>query len=134
MRTTLESAVGTGNAYTYSVKDPRSDRERYILAAPMDLRLESQIHLTRLLNGGVERTNRIATVVAGNLYSNVWSKRDFDKYNFIPYVPSRRASEVTIKLGSQRNLVSVLMHLIPRICPATGSTISICPSTGVIKR
>ena len=26
------------NTYTYSVKDPRSDKERYIRAAPIDLR------------------------------------------------------------------------------------------------
>ena len=37
MRKTLGSAVRIGNAYTYSVRDPRSDRERYIRAAPIDL-------------------------------------------------------------------------------------------------
>jgi hypothetical protein len=64
MRTTLESAVGTGNAYTYSVKDPRSDRERYIREAPMDLRSSSQNHLTPG-RGEAERTNRMVTTVRG---------------------------------------------------------------------
>ena len=46
MRTNLRLVVGVGtsNAYTYSVKDPRSDRERYMRAAPMDLRSPHQNH------------------------------------------------------------------------------------------
>ena len=35
---TLGWATGTGNTYAYSVKEPRSQRERYMRVAPMDLR------------------------------------------------------------------------------------------------
>ena len=64
MSTTLGSAVGIGNAYTYSVKDPRSDRERYIRAAPMDLRSSNQNHLPPG-KGEALRTNRMATIIEG---------------------------------------------------------------------
>jgi hypothetical protein len=36
------SQVGTGNTYTYSVKDPRSDRERYMRVALTDLFTKSE--------------------------------------------------------------------------------------------
>jgi hypothetical protein len=46
VRTDLRLLVGvvTSNTYTYSVKDPRSDRERYMRAAQMDLRSLHQNH------------------------------------------------------------------------------------------
>jgi len=57
---TIGSVVGTGNTYTYSVNNPRSDRERYIREAPIDLRSSCQNHLS-LGRGEAERTNRMAT-------------------------------------------------------------------------
>jgi hypothetical protein len=45
-RTSLVSVVGDWYTYTYLVKDPWSDRERYMRAAPMDLYSPSQNHLT----------------------------------------------------------------------------------------
>jgi hypothetical protein len=46
VRTNLRLVVGVGNSntYTHSVKDPRSDRERYMRAAPMDLHSPDQNH------------------------------------------------------------------------------------------
>jgi hypothetical protein len=41
-RTTLGLAGRTGNTYSNSVRDPRSDRERYSRQAPIDLRSSSQ--------------------------------------------------------------------------------------------
>ena len=46
MRTTLRSVIGTSDTHTYSVIDARSDRERYMRAAPMDLRTPSQNYST----------------------------------------------------------------------------------------
>jgi len=43
---TLWWATGAGNTYTHSVKEPRSQRERYMRAAPMDLR--SQVRTNHL--------------------------------------------------------------------------------------
>jgi hypothetical protein len=37
LRTTLGWAGRTGDTYSNSVRDPRSDRERYSLQAPIDL-------------------------------------------------------------------------------------------------
>jgi len=80
MRTTLGPAVGTGNAYTYSVKDPRSDRVQYIRAAPMELRSSSQNHLTPG-RGEAERTNRMVTTVRGRTKVSV--RPGFDKLFFL---------------------------------------------------
>jgi len=77
MSTTLGSAVGIGNAYTYSMKDPRSDRERYIRVAPMELRSSSQNYLTPG-RGEAERTNRMVTTVRGRTRVSVRS--GFDKF------------------------------------------------------
>jgi len=44
LRTSLGLAFGSDNTYTYSVRDPRSDRERYMRVAPMALRSPSQNH------------------------------------------------------------------------------------------
>jgi hypothetical protein len=52
----IGSVVGTGNTYTYSVNNPRSDRERYIREAPMDLRSSCQYHLS-LGRGEVDEQN-----------------------------------------------------------------------------
>jgi hypothetical protein len=54
--------VVTGDTYTYSVKDPLLDRERYIRAALMDLHSPSQHHVI-LAKGKTEITNRMATTV-----------------------------------------------------------------------
>jgi len=55
--TTLKSVSDT---YTYSVKDPRSHKERYMRAAPMDLCSSSQNHIT-LGREDAEMTNRMMT-------------------------------------------------------------------------
>jgi len=60
LRTTLRSVIGIRDTHTYSVIDARSDRERYMRAAPMDLRTPSQNYSTpRRVEA--ERTNRMAT-------------------------------------------------------------------------
>jgi len=59
IKTILRSAVGSDNTYTYSVRDPWSDRERYMREAPMDLSSSDQNRLKpRRLEA--ERTNRTA--------------------------------------------------------------------------
>jgi hypothetical protein len=65
IKTILRSAVGSGNTYTYSVRDPWSDRERYMREAPMDLSSSDQNRLKpRRLQA--ERTNRtVATAGTG---------------------------------------------------------------------
>jgi hypothetical protein len=60
--TDREVGLQTGNTYIYSVKYPRSDSERYMRAAPMDLRSLSQSYMT-LVKFEAERTNRIVTRV-----------------------------------------------------------------------
>jgi hypothetical protein len=59
LTTALGRAVRPENTYTYSVRDPRSDRERYMRAAPMDLRPPSQNRLA-LGKDGAEITNKMA--------------------------------------------------------------------------
>jgi hypothetical protein len=51
LRMALGLAVGTGNTYTYSVRDPRSDRERYMRAAPIDLRQSDPVRVLRSAKG-----------------------------------------------------------------------------------
>jgi hypothetical protein len=62
MRTELGSVVGTINTvtYTYSVREPRSDRERYMRAAPMDLYPPNQNRFTQGMREA-ERTNIMET-------------------------------------------------------------------------
>jgi hypothetical protein len=62
LKTTPELDVGTGNTYTYSVRDLRSQRERYIRAAPIDLRSSGQDHQT-LTKSKTMMTHRIATMM-----------------------------------------------------------------------
>ncbi len=66
IKTILRSAVRSGNTYTYSVRDPWSDRERYMREAPMDLSSSDQNRLKpwRL---EAEMTNRtVATAGTGS--------------------------------------------------------------------
>ena len=62
LRMNLVLAGRTGNAYSNSVRDPRSDRERYSRQAPIDLHSLSQNNQT-LSKRDAERTNRMATTV-----------------------------------------------------------------------
>ena len=79
MRTTLRSVIGTSDTHTYSVIDARSDRERYMRAAPMDLRTPSQNYSTPR---GVEaeRTNRMATTEQKRKKDSI--RADFDRFNY----------------------------------------------------
>jgi hypothetical protein len=67
LRITLGSVIGTSPTYTYSVVRPQSDRERYMRAAPMDLRSPSQ-HNWDPGRREAERTNRMATTVGVREY------------------------------------------------------------------
>jgi hypothetical protein len=63
-RTSLRLAFGSDNTYTYSVRDLRSDTERYMRVAPMALRSPSQNHFVLESRGGEEAggTYRMATI------------------------------------------------------------------------
>jgi hypothetical protein len=74
--------MGTSDTYTYSMKGPRSVRERYMRAAPTDLCSQSQNHLSPG-SGEAERTNRMATTV---------------RVEYVSKFPSECVSTINLKL------------------------------------
>jgi len=88
LRITLGSAIGTSPTYTYSVVRPWSDRERYMRAAPMDLRAPSQHNLDPGRKEA-ERTNRMATTVGARQVS---VRSGFNRVNFSSHWLSERVS------------------------------------------
>ena len=78
LRITLVLEVGTVlvDTYTYSVRDPWWHNERYIRAAPIDLRSPGQKYWT-LRRVETEGTNRMATTACTR--RRFRSKRSFNK-------------------------------------------------------
>jgi hypothetical protein len=72
------------NTYTHSVKEPRSLRERYMRAAPMDLRFTSQNFIISG-SGDTARTHKIATTVEAGEHVSV-RKGGSESITFISYL------------------------------------------------
>jgi hypothetical protein len=96
-RTTLGLDVRTGNTYMYSVRDPLSDKERYMREAPMDLYSPCQKHST-LGRDDSERTDRMATTAGAGKGNSVRVAVSM-KVAHISYLLARRASDVKITIS-----------------------------------
>ena len=97
LKTTLGLEVRTGNTYTYTVRDPLSDRERYMRAAPMVLYSSCQDQLT-LRRDGSERTDRMATRSGAGKDNSVRVAVSI-KITHISYSQARRASDMKYTLA-----------------------------------
>ena len=107
MRTKLGSVVGTGNTYTYSVKDPRSDRERYIRAAPIDLHSPSQNHFILW-----EERQRGQTEWRLRAHSKTTTVRAMLRQIFISFLLAQETSGEKVKINprAKESRVMCLLH------------------------
>ena len=130
MRTPLWLAMRTNDTYTYSMMHPRSERERCMREAPMDLCSVYKVR-TRLAGGERQKeTNKMKTAVGARKVS---VRAGFLTLTLSSYLLPQRTSDVKIISAPDRKK-SDNPYFVHSICQVAERAISIRSLMGMGKK